>query len=163
MQTTYFIILTLLAVSPATAQADLRVREVIDRVTYEQGRGAQFAAVEEVFPGDRLRYQLHFRNEMELAADSVMLTTPVPPGLDFTGKTASSAPADFEVSVDHGVTYGTLETLFIQAATGPRPATLRDVTDLRWRFVNEVPAGAEGVVEFYAIVERIEPATRNDQ
>jgi hypothetical protein len=57
------------------------------------------------------------------------------------------------VSVDGGKTFGALATLKIKAADGKfRPATTKDITNIRWTLAQPVPAAGSGSVMYYGIV-----------
>nr|AGU10809.1 hypothetical protein [uncultured organism] len=95
-----------------------------------------------VVPGDRVVYRLSLTNGGSKPAAGVVITNPIPAGMQYAGPFAPS-PAP-ELSVD-GKNFGPLETLRISSDDGKvRLATAADVRAVRWRLAQPVaPGGAE--------------------
>jgi len=103
-----------------------------------------------VIPGDRLVFQLSFRNEGAAPATDLVLTNPVPDSVSFAGTDDQSA----EVSVDGGKTWGALSSLTVVLADGiARPAQAADVTHVRWTLGDPVPSGGAGELSFRGVVK----------
>jgi uncharacterized repeat protein (TIGR01451 family) len=138
------------AVSPALVIKAAVLRE--ERVAAADGSTAtRLVAPTRVTPGDRLVYQLSYRNGGTAPATGVVIAYPVPEHLQYAGAaTPSAAP---ELSVD-GKTFGPLPTLLVRGPGGTsRPAQAADVRVVRWRLSRPVAAGGEGTVAFRALLK----------
>jgi uncharacterized repeat protein (TIGR01451 family) len=103
-----------------------------------------------VTPGDRLVFELSYRNVGAEPATGFTITDPIPSSVAFAGD--ESAGAIF--SVDGGRTWGPLAALRVaQPNGGSRPAAISDVTHIRWVFARPIPAGAAGSVSFRGVVK----------
>jgi uncharacterized repeat protein (TIGR01451 family) len=119
---------------PGPGGATTMVREETKRVT----------------PGDRLIFELSYRNGGAEPATGFVITDPIPAAIAFAGD--ETAGAIF--SVDGGRTWGPLAALRVaQPNGGSRPAGLSDVTHIRWVFTRPIPAGAAGSVSFRGVVK----------
>jgi uncharacterized repeat protein (TIGR01451 family) len=102
-----------------------------------------------VTPGDKLVFELAYRNQGAQPATGFALTDPIPDSVVFAG--AASPGATF--SVDGGKSWGALASLRApQAGGGSRPATAADVTHIRWSFSQAIPAGGSGRLSFRGVV-----------
>jgi uncharacterized repeat protein (TIGR01451 family) len=95
-----------------------------------------------VTPGDQVVYVLTYRNGDTRPAEGVVVTNPLDKGLVYAGPADAKPPM---VSVD-GQTFGPLASLTKAGA----PAAAADVTTLRWRLDQPVPAGGEARLSFRA-------------
>lgn len=103
-----------------------------------------------VTPGDKLVFELAYRNQGAQPATGFALTDPIPGAVSFAG--AESPGATF--SVDGGKSWGPLASLRIaQAGGASRAATPADVTHIRWSFSQAIPAGASGKLSFRGVVK----------
>ncbi|MFL6858843.1 MAG: hypothetical protein ACJ8EB_13175 [Allosphingosinicella sp.] len=103
-----------------------------------------------VTPGDRLVFDLSYRNQGAQPATGFVITNPIPPSVAFAG--TDSPGAIF--SVDGGKSWGPLASLRVPAADGrTRPAGPADVTHVRWAFTRAIPAGASDQVSFRGVVK----------
>lgn len=101
-----------------------------------------------VVPGDTLVFTTRFSNEGSDAVDDFVIVNPVPANLLL----ADEPEAVAEVSVDGAKTWGKLAQLVVVENDGQeRPATIEDITHLRWAF-SQVPPGEAGQVNFNATV-----------
>jgi uncharacterized repeat protein (TIGR01451 family) len=102
-----------------------------------------------VTPGDRLVFELSYRNQGAKPATGFVITDPIPSAVTFAGSESAGAV----YSVDGGRTWGPLASLRVATANGgSRPATATDVTHVRWNFP-AIPAGAGGKVSFRGVVK----------
>jgi len=100
-----------------------------------------------ITPGDQIVYVLTYRNGGAHPTDGVVVTNPLAKDLVYAGPADSRPP---QVSVD-GQTFGPLVGLTKATAGGAiRPATNADITTLRWRLDQPVPAGGEVQLSFRA-------------
>lgn len=117
-----------------------------------------------VVPGDRLLVTLTYTNKGADPAANFVAINPINPAVRVTGISEDWA----EVSVDGGGVWGKLEELTVmQAAPEPgedadaaeaaaptaRPAQYSDVTHIRWKFADPIPAGATGEISFRGVVK----------
>jgi uncharacterized repeat protein (TIGR01451 family) len=103
-----------------------------------------------VTPGDKLVFELSYRNAGAQPATGFVLTNPIPASVAFTGTDGSDAI----VSVDGGKSWGALASLKVTAPDGTaRPAGPADVTHVRWSFSRAIPAGAAGKLSFRGVVK----------
>lgn len=102
-----------------------------------------------VTPGDKLVFELSYKNAGTAPAETFVVTNPIPASVGFV---ASDSPgADY--SVDGGKTWGALAALKVKGADGsPRAAAPSDVTHVRWAFARAIPVGGSGKLSFRGIV-----------
>lgn len=103
-----------------------------------------------VTPGDRIVYQIHYRNTGKQAAGGLVIANPVPAAMQYVSP-ADGSPAP-ELSVD-GTTFGPLSTLKVRDGGAVRPAGAADVRVVRWRLAQPVAPGAKGQVAFRAVLK----------
>lgn len=97
-----------------------------------------------VTPGDAVIYQISYTNGGTKVAEDVVLTNPIPSGLEYVAGEGAS------LSIDGAKNFGALTSLRVPlAAGGSRPATAKDITHLRWSLAAIKP-GATGNVNFRA-------------
>src|SRR5688572_21744250 len=145
------ILLTVCAV-PAAAAAQERPIKLQSDVKLvrqaQQGETPELVAPEGVAPGDMLVFTTSYRNEGASAVNDFVIVNPVPADLVLTDEAASTT----EVSVDGGKQWGRLADLKIVKEDGEeRPATIEDITHMRWVFASVAPS-ANGEVKFSARV-----------
>ncbi len=103
-----------------------------------------------VAPGDRLIFELSYKNVGAQPAIGFVITDPLPASVAFAGD--ETAGATF--SVDGGRTWGPLASLRVALPNGAsRAAGLSDVTHIRWVFAQPIPGGAAGSVTFRGTVK----------
>ncbi|MDB5694260.1 MAG: hypothetical protein JWO81_3323 [Alphaproteobacteria bacterium] len=103
-----------------------------------------------VTPGDRLIFELDYRNVGAEPATGFTITDPIPASVAFTGGESENAL----FSVDGGRSWGPLGSLRVAGPNGAsRPATPADVTHVKWAFARPIPAGAAGSVSFRGVVK----------
>jgi uncharacterized repeat protein (TIGR01451 family) len=103
-----------------------------------------------VTPGDRVVYQLAYRNNGMQAANALVIANPVPAAMQYVGP-ADGSPAP-ELSVD-GKTFGPLSVLKVREGGAVRPAVAADIRVVRWRLAQPVAPGAKGQVAFRAVLK----------
>ena len=101
-----------------------------------------------VVPGDTLIFTTSYRNEGASPVSDFVIVNPVPSNLTLTDEAAVAT----EVSVDGGTRWGMLGELEIIQEDGEvRPATIEDITHMRWVFASVAP-DQSGAVQFSARV-----------
>lgn len=102
----------------------------------------------EYTPGTKLSFGMNYANAGSEPVTNVTGTNP----LNEAVRLAPEADPALIVSVDGGVTFGTLDTLSVATETeGPRPATHADVTHVRWTIASIAP-GESGRIAFPVII-----------
>ena len=105
---------------------------------------------ERVLPGEALVFMLEYKNTAAKPATAFVINNPIPANVIYTGVEQPWA----EVSIDRGKTFGQLATLKVAKGDGTMRAALpTDVTAVRWKFAQPIPAAGEGRVTFYAMVK----------
>jgi uncharacterized repeat protein (TIGR01451 family) len=136
------------AADNVTLKSDVFVERV------KPGPGGKAVTVREaptiVTPGDKLVFELTYRNEGGAPATGFALTDPIPQSVTFTGSDSPGAV----YSVDGGKSWGALASLKVANPDGTtRPAGPADVTHVRWAFSQAIPAGGSGKLSFRGIVK----------
>lgn len=152
-----FIILPFLAAALAVGPVSAQVQAVAlsgdvmqEKTTVDSDGTTTTELVEPttIVPGDRLVFGTDYTNTGGETVENFVVTNPLPKAV----RLAPDAPDDLTVSVDGGVTWGTLSVLSIPVeGETPRPAEHADVTHVRWTLAT-VAAGASGRVEYPAII-----------
>lgn len=148
-----------LAAAIVTTPAAARCFEVAGRVLVERtvsdGQGQShtvLAPTTTASPGDRLVFQIDYKNVRPYTANNMVVTNPVPAQLVYAGSDTPGAT----VSVDGGQTYGTLAELSVTDADGiVHAATAADVTHVRWVVTREMPSGTGGQLSFRAAMRDV--------
>lgn len=133
----------------ARAQVQLTSQAFVEK-TIEVGGATKVERTEPkvVVPGDKLVFELTYKNAGDKPAANFVLTNPVPEAVAF-----GEAPGA-TVSVDGGKSWGALAALKVKQADGTfRPAQAGDVTHVRWAMAQAIPAGAAGKVSFRGTVK----------
>lgn len=132
------------ALESAGGKVTLETR-VTQRVTRDDDSGAEeIVYLEDTWlaPGAILRYELIIHNQAEaeaVAAESLLVTTPLPEGVVFLEGLKPSGPVTFSLSVDGGVTF-----------EAPEKVTPASVTHLQWRIMESLPPDARRTLAFEA-------------
>lgn len=148
------ILLAFLLPSAALAQGQVSLTSevLVERTTTDADGAATVSLVEPgvVTPGDRLVFVLSYRNGSASPAADFVVTNPIPESVIFSG--AESAGAVY--FVDGGQNWGALSALTVRNPDGTsRAAALADVTHVRWRFAQAIPAGDGGQLRFRGVVK----------
>lgn len=144
----------LLLAPPALAANDVSLASHVSVERVKPGPDGKPRTVREepklVVPGDRLVFDLAYRNQGAQPATGFVITDPIPASVAFAG--TDSPGAIF--SVDGGKSWGALAALRVPTADGKgRAAGPADVTHVRWSFAKAIPAGAGGQVSFRGVVK----------
>lgn len=114
----------------------------------QDGGQPQLLEPENVVPGDTLLFTTSFHNESAAVVTNFVVVNPVAASLQLTEEAAGQT----DVSVDGGKTWGALSQLkLVEVGGDERPATIGDVTHLRWKFT-QIQPGETGRVQFVAAV-----------
>ncbi len=102
-----------------------------------------------VVPGNVLVIKFSYANAGTAAATAFAVNAKVDPAVEVTEIREKWAV----VSVDGGKAFGPLTTLKIKGADGKlRPATTKDITNIRWTLAQPLPAAGSGNVMYYGVV-----------
>lgn len=152
------LIAVLLTATAATASAAAGPLQVTTSVLVENRVAAADGTTRvvlvkpgKVTPGDRVVFVLAYRNTGAQPLADVVLANPLPREIAYRSPSPGSPAPD--LSVD-GKTYGALGTLRVRGpGGGMRPAGADDVTSVRWRLANPIPAGSQGQFAFQAVLK----------
>lgn len=138
--------------SPGAAQAQdkpMKLESTVQLVQpAEEGGEPRLVEAEGVVPGDTLVFTTSYRNEGRSTVTDFVIVNPVPADLVLSEEAARQT----EVSVDGGAKWGRLGDLTVfDENSEERPATIEDITHMRWAFAAVPPAGV-GQVRFSARV-----------
>ena len=147
-------ILALIASTAVMAAQDVSLKsEVFVEKTVKDAKGETKTVREApgvVTPGDRLVFELSYRNDSAQPATGFVVNNPIPAAVAF----ASSDSAGSDVSVDGGKSWGQLAALKVALPDGTsRPAIAGDVTHIRWNFAQPIAAGSGGRLSFRGSVK----------
>lgn len=139
---------------PALAQSQVALTsEIFVERTVTGADGRQRTSLETpgvVTPGDPLVFVLHYRNNAASPASDFVVTNPIPESVSYV----SAESAGSVLSVNGGQTWGALASFNVRNADGTsRPATAADVTHIRWRIAQPIPAGGQGELRFRGVVK----------
>jgi uncharacterized repeat protein (TIGR01451 family) len=137
------------AAMPAAAQPVELVTKVLVETRKPAADGTVrivLAAAARVTPGDRVVYQIAYRNNGAKPASDLVIANPVPAGLVYAGPAQGSPEPELSADGSH---FGTLAQLRVAG----RAATAADVRVVRWRLARPVAPGATGQVSFRAILK----------
>lgn len=141
-----------LAIVPVTASAQeavsLEGSVKVERTVSEDGTVTTFLEdPATVVPGDRLLFVTNYQNKSVEIVEDFVVTNPLPSAI-----TLAEESDAFDVSIDGGKTFGALSHFTVaNAGMGARPASLADVTHVRWTLAALEP-GAAGELRYYATV-----------
>jgi uncharacterized repeat protein (TIGR01451 family) len=114
----------------------------------EGGGEPQLVEPDNVVPGDMLLFTTSFHNEGAAPVTDFVVVNPVADSLELTAEAAGQT----DVSVDGGKSWGPIAQLKIVDEMGQeRPATIEDITHMRWKFA-QIRPGETGRVQFIASV-----------
>lgn len=140
-----------------TAPAFAAPVEVVTKVMAEKRTTAPdgttriaLAPAGRITPGDRVVYQISYRNTGAQPVSDFVVTNPLPSEMTYIAVAGNSAAP--EMSVD-GTTFAPLAALRVKlAGGGSRAAIASDVRILRWRIARPLAAGTAGQVSFSAML-----------
>ena len=121
---------------------ETRVTQRVTRV--DDGGVEEIVYLEDTWlaPGAILRYELIIHNQAEaeaVAPESLLVTTPLPEGVQFLEGLKPSGPVAFALSMDGGVTF-----------EAPDKVAPESVTHLQWRIMESLPPEARRTLAFEA-------------
>ena len=154
------VLLALALLAPATAALAANTMKLTNEVFQEiEAKGPdgqpikKVVAAAKVVPGTEVIYVITYKNSGTEPADDVVITNPIAAELTYKNDSANGEGAVVDVSVDRGQTWGPLASLVVKDAQGvERPASVGDITNIRWMLEGAVPPGGEGQVSFRAVL-----------
>lgn len=148
----------------ASALAEVTLETDVAKVQSTLGAGGrvtrELVPVEEVVPGEELRYTITFTNESQTPVDAerIIISNPIPDGTRYVAGTAGGEDARVEYSID-GETFSAAEP--VAAGANARPGTQAlpgeappdgggtGVRILRWTYQETLAPGASAEVFFH--------------
>jgi uncharacterized repeat protein (TIGR01451 family) len=148
-----YFVAALLIGSTVPAAAATSPLQIASSVSVEQRSAATDGTVrvalvpaKRATPGDRIVFALDYRNTSKAPLADVVFDNPVPAGVAYRAVAAGS-PEPL-LSVD-GKSFGPLNTLRVAG----RPATIADITHVRWKLAAPIAPGASGRLAFAAVLK----------
>ena len=125
------------SVASVHAAADIRLKAVAEvEVTVVNDKGeteVKRVPAAKVVPGTEVIYTITVSNLGDQAADSVVVTDPIPENTTYVDRSAFGAGTKITFSVDGGKSYDLAGKLKVKDAAGKlRAATASDYTHIRW-------------------------------
>ena len=152
MKLIYLILALITPVAASAANEVALSSEVFVERTKQDAAGKPQTVREKpevVTPGDKLVFVLRYSNGGAQPASDFTVTNPIPAAVAYT----AAEGAGSTVSVDGGKTWGQLGSLKVALPDGTsRAALASDVTHVRWRFAQPIPAKSGGEVSFRGVV-----------
>jgi uncharacterized repeat protein (TIGR01451 family) len=107
-----------------------------------------------IVPGDTVIYRISYANKGSQPAENVMINNPIPEYMQYVNGSALGQGSSITFSADGGVVYDTPQNLTVVGEDGTRRSALPDeYTAIRWALSIPVQPGAEGFVEYRAVLE----------
>lgn len=107
-----------------------------------------------VVPGERVLFTVTYTNTGDQPAERVTVTNPVPEHMAYVDDSATGDNTSILFSVDGGESFAAAPDLRVSNTDGTqRPAGAGDYTHVRWIVGSDIAPGANGTVQFTAIVK----------
>ncbi len=134
----------------------LEVSSTLERIVAPQADDAaaavRIATDTTASQADQLIVTVRFTNGGSDVVDSIRITSPVPPDLQYVPHSASGPGSEVLFSVDGGRTFGRPDELELVAPDGGvRGADAAEYTHVRWVLRAPLDAGATGIARFRAV------------
>ncbi|MGH1422111.1 MAG: hypothetical protein ACRBEQ_09855 [Hyphomonas sp.] len=145
------------AVLALGASAELVASQEVERVivtTEEDGSlTEELVPAVTVVPGEMLAYSLNWENVDAEPAENAVFTVPVPAEVTYIEGSAEAADAVVTFSADNGKTFFTRDKLVVTAADSAVSAQARDITHVRWTYVEKVAGKTSGTLTYKAVLK----------
>ncbi len=152
-----FAVLTpVVAVADPSIQLNMAVAKEI--VVEENGQEVtKWVEAEDITPGQKLRYTVHYTNTGDDPATQVQVENPIPDLTVYLSDSASGEKSTIVFSADGGKTFAkegevTYEVAVFGGGTELRKANPERFTNIRW-LIDEIPVGDAGEVSFIVLVQ----------
>lgn len=107
-----------------------------------------------VIPGETVVYRLDYVNDQDAPVTDMVLTMPVPAEVLFKEGSAEQDGMETYFSTDAGQTFSARAELMVALDDGGvAPAAAADITHIRWVSSRPVPAEADGLLQFKAVLK----------
>ena len=146
-------LLTLIGNTLAQVTAVQSIEREVTEIAPDGERVTKRIEADIVEPGETLFYTLKYANGGQEAAEDIVLVMNVPPEVTYVEGSALADRATVTFSADGGRTYMPRGRLTVAESGGVRAATGDDITNVKFNLGEPLPAGAEGVVTFKAILK----------
>jgi uncharacterized repeat protein (TIGR01451 family) len=94
-----------------------------------------------VCPGDTLRYQISSSDKVDLSAQNVVITQPIPPNMRYIPESAKSNNAKITYSIDQGKTFVAepiIEKTLSDGTVVEVPAPVEMYTHIKWTYEHQI-------------------------
>lgn len=113
----------------------------------------QWKDPDKMLPGDKVGYQIHFRNTATDNADGIVISNPVPENTEYVADSAKGSETAITFSVDNGNNFAQPAQLFVEKNGKRVQATAADYTNVRWQLTKPLAAGASGSVQYIVVIK----------
>ena len=138
------------AAPPAAIKLDIAVQKEIAIKDPGGVQKVQLVEPKLVVPGDAVVYRITYTNVGKEPTSAVVVNNRVPEHMTYIPATAEGANTNILFSVD-GTVFGPPEKLKVRLPDGTeRPATVKDISYIRWLVASEVQPGGSGTVSYKA-------------
>lgn len=146
-----------LLLSSISAWSDVELtNKVFKVVTLTSDNGAtseQWQAPENMLPGDKVGYQISFKNSGDEAATDVVIANPIPENTVYVAASAKGLNTDIDFSADGGKIYAQPSKLLIEKDGERVQATVADYTHVRWTLNKPLAIDAESSVQYAVMIK----------
>jgi uncharacterized repeat protein (TIGR01451 family) len=141
-----------LAASPLSITTSIE-KEVVTTDASGKRKTTRVAA-DKIVPGETVIYTYQLKNAGGEPAAPVVIATPIPPNMVYENKSATTAGATVNFSIDRGQSFAEPAKLRVVDATGKkRPATAADYTNIRWQLTAPLKGDAPKEIAFRAVLK----------
>ncbi|GHB05673.1 hypothetical protein GCM10009069_30100 [Algimonas arctica] len=148
--------LIMLATAPAALALSATQRALKEIVTTTPSGDIETRYVEAklVVPGETIVYRIDYMNDSDAPVTDLVLTMPVPAEVTFQEGSAEQDGMETYFSTDDGQSFTNRTDLRVDMGGGiMAPAGSEDITHVRWVSIRPVPAEADGLLQFKAVLK----------
>ena len=127
--------------------------KVVTVETKSGGALEQWQTPDNMLPGDKVGYQISFKNNDNEEASNIVIANPIPPNTTYLTDSAKGLNTNISFSVDNGKTFAQPDQLFIEKDGLSVKAEAADYTNVRWKLTQPLAASESGIVQYIVIIK----------
>ncbi|CCK76487.1 conserved hypothetical protein [Oleispira antarctica RB-8] len=141
---------SLILSSTANAEVTLKnnVFEVVIATAEDGSQTEQWRAPDKILPGEKVGYQINFKNNGDEPAADIIIVNPIPEHTIYVQNSAKGLNTTIEFSVNNGKTFALPSQLFMEKDGQRVQAEAADYTQVRWILDKPLTAGASSTVQY---------------